>query len=263
MLTRRVLLTLVTAALALALAGCTETGEEATSSSGDTGASGGQERGYDLVADPGISFQITFLWENPPRGRQGYFVWTQGNGRRRWDTVVLEGGEPLRGSISIEAAFSPGVNSGFPSLGCSWVTAAKLPEGQVLVFCGSGGRPELYFVSEALYALIDKSVQDQTVAGRNASCYSLAYPDYTTMVLCVDSSQGIPLLLATENVADTRFTVWMEAISISTAEQNLMIPFGLEGDPREGFPDYEGQVPISELLLPDLPELSAFEEKAE
>jgi hypothetical protein len=123
------------------------------------------------------------------------------------------------------------------------------------VWCGSGG--ELIFnpVEEMLILPTDRTLKGQTIAERSASCYSFREPHYSLMAFCVDATEGIPLLITTESGTDSRLTQSMVAISVSTEEQGLAVPFGLEADPVKGFPDYEGVVPISDLGLPHLPEL--------
>lgn len=205
------------------------------------------------MARPDAAFQAIFNWQNPVLGEEGFFVWRQANGMRRWDVVKVRDGEPITGSFSIEAGFPPGVILGNPVLGCLWGTG-NFPAGHVMLGCGSASPLVFAPVEDTLFSTIDSVLKDRTIAGRSASCYSFTHPKYTLGAFCLDSSQGIPLLFTTESLTDSRFSQSMEAISVSTAEPELAIPFGLEADPIQGFPDFEDVVPVSELQLPDLSE---------
>jgi hypothetical protein len=248
---------------ALALAGCRGMGDklasgqaDSTSSEHTTSAPSSQEKGSQLIARPDVGFSVLFKWQNPDRGEQGYFLWRQGTGMRRWDIVKFVGTEDAVGSFSIETDFSGALTMGWPRLDCLWGRVDSPPD-NVLIGCGTGLDVEFMPVQDALHSKTGGRLSDRTIAGRSASCYSFAHPEYSLGVLCVDSSEGIPLLLTTENLVDTRFSQSMQAAYVSTADPGLVVPFGLEADPREGFPDFQNTVPFSTLELLDL---SGFKE---
>jgi hypothetical protein len=219
----------------------------------DSSGHDGERRGSDLIARPDVPFQVSFESVDPYSLEPRYFVWTQGKGMRRWDLVTVREGKPIGGSFSIETDFEEGVTLGWPTLGCLWGTG-DFPPDHVLVGCSSSTALVFSPIEDALYSLIDQTLSNRTIAGRNASCYTFTHPDYSLGAFCVDSSQGIPLLFTTESLVDSLFSQSMEAIWVSTAEEELGVPLGLEGDPVEGFPGFEDVLPISELLLPDLSE---------
>jgi hypothetical protein len=222
-----------------------------------------EQLGTDLIAHPASSFAVTFKWENPARHEQGFLVWRQGNGVRRWDLVQTEDGKAARGgSITFETDFSTSGALGSHSLGCLWVAGPSAPitrnapPGQAFASCSGGGNVIFKPIHDTLLSRLGTLLRDPTIAGRRASCYSLDDWRFTAATLCVDASHGIPLLIMTEydpNYGDSRFSQSMEAISVSTAEQDVPVPLGL--DPDAPNPSYEGMAALSDLGLPDLPEL--------
>jgi hypothetical protein len=93
-----------------------------------------------------------------------------------------------------------------------------------------------------------------------ASCYSLQSPlglerEFRTAVVCLDSSQGIPLRLEIRSETEPSYNVDMEAVSVSLGEQNLIVPVELQPNPeRPEFSwlrQFNGTVPLSTLQLPD------------
>jgi hypothetical protein len=229
---------LAVAAIALLLAGCSGGSATVTSDemeSPTNGSSLGQS-GSQLIADRAVPFQVVFEWHNEALGQEGFLVWRQGEGVRRWDLAKVSDGEARTGSISIQT------NDGFATQGCLW-GKGNSPPGHVFVGCGPGGQLDFKPIEDMLIFPTGKRLEDQTIGGRSASCYSFTHPDYSLAAFCVDKSQGIPLLITTESLVDSLFSQSMVAISVSTIQQDLVIP------------DYDGVVPISELQLPDLPEL--------
>jgi hypothetical protein len=210
-----------------------------------------QQEVADLVAQPDVSFEVVFRWLDENAKEPGYFVWKQANGRRRWDSVRLEGGQPVMGSISVETAFSPGVAMGNPSVQCLWFISRTKPD-QVNLECVAGGWGGAFgFLPLVLFSVVDERVPDQKIAGRVASCYSLKDPRLSVALLCVDSSEGIPLGLAMAGEDDPSLSQIMEARSVSVTEQNLAVPLELVEDPLTGIEQARATVPFSSLQLPD------------
>jgi hypothetical protein len=214
----------------------------------------------DLVAPPRVSFQVVFAQYDRP-GHSSYFVWRQGNGRRRWDDVPVTPEGLNMGDFSLEIDFSGGGRFGDPSLDCGWSTRpAGLGPGEAYVMCGPEGWGSSVFqpVSTALMSDVTGEVAPETILGRPASCYSLqpppSLPRSEGAVVCLDSDSALPLRLEIEELS-----VKMEAISVSLSDQDLVVPVELQSDPEGTFGDpyFNGTVPITTLQLPDL---SQFEE---
>jgi hypothetical protein len=151
----------------------------------------------DLIAPPRVSFQVIFRYDWS--GHSSYFVWRQGDGRRRWDWVQrgLKAGD-----FSLEIDFAPGARFGDPSLGCGWSTRpAGLGPGEAYVRCSSWGGSSFSYgpVTTALGLDVTGEVAPETILGRPASCYSLqeppSQPGFDRAVACLDSDSGIPLRL--------------------------------------------------------------------
>jgi len=243
------------ALVTLAAAGCGENGAS-SGPSGTTPADGAaspaaRQEVQALLAPADVSFEVIFKSWTAYSKEPDYFVWRQGNGRRRWDIVYLQAGQPVLGELQIETGFSPGAPMGNRSMGCMWYTSPSLPE-QVDLECSEGGGGAGFgtlFI--ALFAFVKEGLPDQEIAGTTASCYSFDDPRFTVAALCVDSSQGIPLGLVAKSDADPTLTQVMEAISVSMTEQNLTVPLELKKDPVTGIEQAKATVPISALQLPD------------
>jgi hypothetical protein len=254
----RVALSGMAAVLALVVLAATGCGENGTSSrpGGATPADGtespaARQEVQALLAPADVSFEVIFKSWGAYTKEPQYFVWRQGNGRRRWDIVQFQGGQPDWGELQIETGFAPGVALGDPSMGCMWFVSGSLPE-QVDLECsggwGGGGFGTLVL---ALFSFVKETLPDQAIAGMTASCYSFDDPRFTVTALCVDSSNGIPLRLAAKSEADPTLTQVMEAVSVSMTEQDLTVPLELKEDPVTGIEQAKATVPISTLQLPD------------
>lgn len=256
----------VLALVALAAAGCGENGASSgPSASAPVGGAASpvvQHWLSDLVAPPGVSFEVVFRRYNPAVDASSYFVWRQGNGRRRWDDVPIKPEGANVGDFSLEIDFSGGRHFGDPSIGCSWSTLRAGP-GEALVRCRPSGASTFRYapVTTALMSYVGETLPDETIAGRSASCYSLESPsalegEFSRAVVCLDSSQGIPLRLEIESQTEYSYVVEMEAISVSLDEQNLVVPVELQPNPeRPEFSwlrQFNGTVPLATLQLPDL-----------
>jgi hypothetical protein len=231
-----------------------------------SGGEGGEETAplpRDLIAPPTVPFEVVFYWQAPLRGdAEGYFVWRQGNGLRRWDLVMFHEGKAGASEFSIESDFSPGERWGRGGMTCSYYQTSA-PSNEVSVSCGEGSQLPSRPLQEALWATVVRKqwVSEEQIAGRTATCYSLWFRGYDRMVFCLDARAGIPLLLDTEApwyiTNSTNMAESMVALSVSTADQNLVIPVQLE--PNPDYPDlpdlrkFEGTVNTSALQLPDLP----------
>ena len=218
----------------------------------------------DLIPPPTVPFEVVFYREAPLRGdAEGYFVWRQGNGLRRWDLVMLDEGKAVRGEFSIESDFSPGEHWGRAGMTCWWAYKTRPPSDEASLDCGQGAEPSSHPLRDALWwpTVVRKHwVSEQRIAGRVADCYSVWAPKYDHIVLCLDASEGIPLMMdalpglwLTDAINRTESMV---ALSVSTAAQNLVIPVQLEPDPDYPVLDwlhqFEGTVSASVLQLPDL-----------
>ena len=228
--------------------------------------SGQGQLGADLIAHPASPFAVTFKWENPARGEQGLLLWRQGNGVRRWDLVRTKDGEITGGSITFATAFSSIGALGSHSLGCLWVTGESAaatrdaPPGRAFVSCSWGGSLTFKPIHDTLLSRLGPVLQDKTIAERSASCYSLDNWRLVAGTLCVDASDGIPLLIITDY--GPTYAEQMEAVAISTAQQDVPVPLGLERAAGGGFPDYEGMAALSDLGLPDLPDVEDWPAEA-
>ena len=209
----------------------------------------------DLVAPPGVSFEVVFRQYKWP-GKASYFVWRQGNGRRRWDDVPITPEGLNMGDFSLEIDFPAGARFGDPSVDCGWSTRpAGLGPGEAYVMCGPEGWGSSVFqpVSTALMSDVTGEVAPETILGRRASCYSLqpppSLPGSEGAVVCLDSDSALPLRLEIEELS-----VKMEAISVSLWDEDLVVPVELQPDPESTFGDpyFNGTVPMSTLQLPDL-----------
>jgi hypothetical protein len=214
----------------------------------------GPLRFSDIVASPEVSFAVAFTADGLYFNTRERFVWRQGNGFIRWDIVPSRSGEPDTGLISIESETRP--EGGYYAMGCLWHRQTSL---------GADGRPQARLscsesgsvatgvlpLFEAMSSSFDEALPEETIAGREASCYSFDDPRMTGAVFCVDSTVGIPLLLSTVGLRDARNTQKMRAVSVSTAGQELGFPVQLGRDPVDGWWDFEGVVPMSSLQLPD------------
>jgi hypothetical protein len=215
----------------------------------------------DLIAPPAVSFQVVFAQYDRP-GDSSYFVWRQGNGRRRWDDVPITPEGLNIGDFSLEIDFSGGGRFGDPSLDCGWSTRpAGLGPGEAYVMCGPEGWGSSVFrpVSTALMSDVTGEVAPETILGRRASCYSLqpspSLPRSEGAVVCLDSDSALPLRLEIEELS-----VKMEAISVSLSDQDLVVPVELQpvpDDPLGTLRVFNGIMPMTTLQLPDL---SQFEE---
>ncbi len=257
----------VLAAGAALLAGCADASPNDASGQAPTEATPSQtdrpsqeQLAADLIAHPNSPFAVTFKWENPIRGEQGLLVWRQGNGARRWDLVGTKDGEMTGGgTITFTTSFTTSAALGHFSLGCLWVAGASAPitrnapPGQAFVSCSWGGNLTFKPLIDTLLSRLGPALQDTTMAGRRASCYSLDNWRLVAGTLCVDTSEGIPLLIRTEY--GPTYVEQIEAISVSTAQGDVPVPLGLERQTEGGFPDYEGMVALSDLGLPNLPEI--------
>jgi hypothetical protein len=257
--------------VAWVLAGCTQgpvkdvSGQAPTAALSQADKPPQEQRGTDLIANPNSPFAVTFKWENPVLGDQGLLLWRQGNGVRRWDLIGTKDGEMTGGgSITFETDFDAIGALGAHSVGCLWVTGdsasitRNAPPGQAFVSCSWGGSVIFNPVEDVLLSRLGTKLQDTTIVGKRASCYSLDDRRLAAGTLCVDVSEGMPLLITAEynpEYSGSRFSQRMEAISISTAQQHVPVPLGLEQDAAGGFPDYEGMAALSDLGLPGLPEL--------
>jgi hypothetical protein len=253
------------------LAGCSDvspkgvSGQAPTAAPSQTDQSPQGQRGADLIAHPGSPFVVTFGWENPVSGDQGLLLWRQGNGVRRWDLIGTKDGEMTGGgSITFETDFDAIGALGAHSVGCLWVTGdsasvtQNAPPGQAFVSCSWGGSVVFNPIEDVLLSRVGAALEDTTIVGKRASCYSLDDRRLAAGTLCVDASEGVPLLITAEynpEYGGSRFSQRMEAISVSTAQQHVPVPLGLEQEAAGGFPDYEGMAALSDLGLPDLPEL--------
>jgi hypothetical protein len=246
----------VLALVTLTAAGCGENGAS-SGPSGTTPADGAaspaaRQEVQALLARAGVSFEVIFKTWSAYSKEPDYFVWRQGNGRRRWDIVEFQAGQPNWGELQIETGFSLGVALGDPSMRCMWFISGSLPE-QVDLECGAGwGGGGFGTLVVALFSFVKERLPDQEIAGTTASCYSFDDPRFTVAALCVDSSEGIPLRLAAKSEADPTLTQVMEAISVSMTEQNLTVLLGLKKDPLTGIEQAKATVPLSALQLPDL-----------
>jgi hypothetical protein len=256
----------VLALVTLAAAGCGENGAS-SGPSGTTPADGAaspaaRQEVQALLAPADVSFEVIFKSWSAYSKEPDYFVWRQGNGRRRWDDVPIKPEGANVGDFSLEIDFSGGRHFGDPSIGCSWSTLRAGP-GEALVRCRPSGASTFRYapVTTALMSYVGETLPDETIAGRSASCYSLESPsalegEFSRAVVCLDSSQGIPLRLEIESQTEYSYVVEMEAISVSLDEQNLVVPVELQPNPeRPEFSwlrQFNGTVPLATLQLPDL-----------
>jgi hypothetical protein len=235
-------------------------GTDGTAPAGATASPSVRQRVSSLVPPVDVSFQVIFRQRTPYSEEGSYFVWTQGNGMRRWDWVLTDSGKAGMGNMSIETAFAPGDPLADAGMACGWYAWANLPPGQVQLECHSGSDWTLapfVPVADAVRSYVTDRLPDQTVAERTAACYSFEHFRYSVAVFCVDSEAGTPLLLTMVSPGTPQFTGELEAISVSTAEQHIAVPdIELEEDPLLG-PLGEAVVPYSTLQLPDF---SQFEE---
>jgi hypothetical protein len=213
----------------------------------------------DLIAPWDVSFCVWFtsdgLYFNGPE----YFVWRQGKGAQRLDVLLAGSEEPDMGWFSIESDSPPDEALPYSGMDCLWFREGS-SEGagavEARVSCGAGpDMPTVLF--SALWSFVTERLPDQTIAGRRASCYSFDDPDMNVAVFCVDASEGIPLRLSTVGPREYGLTQELEAVSVSTEEQDLHFPLELEENVETHLWQAETTVPISTL---DLPDLSAFEE---
>jgi hypothetical protein len=243
---------LALAVVALVVAGCEE-----DQSSGSHGAATtspeARQRIFSLLAPPEVSFQVIFR-EGDPYSEEGpYFVWTQGNGRRRWDWVGINSGKATSGDFTIDTSFSS-VGLGDEGMTCGWYAGPDLPPGQVELQCSEGSHwslPAFLPVADALHSYVGDWLLEQDLAGRTASCYSFDFRyRYIVSVFCVDP-MGIPLALTTVSHSQSNLTRELEAISVSTAQQDIVLPtVEWEEHPILGR-QAQAVVPISTLQLPD------------
>lgn len=248
------------ALLAVAAAGC---GGDATGEPQHSTASGNEpatstvvsvypNEADGLVASPDVAFTVTFDWHQPDPARTGgILVWQQGNGVRRWDWLSLESGTPARGDFSIENNRSAGDALPYDAMGCMWWL---LDTGEVDISCSEGSHGSPFGpVFDVIRPYLPRDrLEDETVAGRPAHCYSIEVRAFSEAVLCIDPSQGIPLGLSVTLPGDSLPALEMRALSVSTAEQNLDFPIELEYEPVTHGWQFEGTVPLSTLDLPDL-----------
>jgi hypothetical protein len=217
------------------------------------------QRVSDLIAGPDASFSVAFtksqhLYFNAPER----LVWRQGKGMRRWDVVVCESSEPCMGWFSVESDEPVAGGRGYTSMYCLWFGetspgAGGTPDANVGCSEGGGG-PGLIF--STMMMRLTTQLPGQVIAGRAASCYSFYAPTLSVGEFCVDSSDGIPLRLHTAGPAGYGLNQDLQAVSVSTAEQNLGFPVELQKDPVDGWWRFEeATVPISTLQLPDLSQL--------
>jgi hypothetical protein len=258
------------ALVALAAAGCDDDGassdQPGAASSGDEASPAAQRWLSDLIASPDVSFEVVFR-EYDSTGNASYFVWRQGNGRRRWDYVPMTLEGLKAGHFSLEIDFPPRERFGDPSLGCGWSTSLAGP-GEADVMCRSRGwnSSEYSPVIIALMSDVGERLPEETIAGRRASCYSLqdyslfqerpGLKHFDSALVCLDSANGIPLRLEIDFSIKYGLNVQMSAISISLEEQELVVPVELQPDPEHPgldlFRRFRGTVPLSSLQLPDL-----------
>jgi len=220
------------------------------------------QRIEDLIAPWDTSFLVSFRSEGLYFNGPEYFVWRQGKGAQRLDVLLAGSEEPDMGWFSIESDSAPDEALPYSGMSClwfreGWSEAAGAVEARVS--CGAGPDKPLVLFS-AFMASVTEELPDQTIAGRRASCYSLEDPAVSASIFCLDPSEGIPLRLSTAGPREYGFTQELEALSVSTEEQDLHFPVELEENVETHLWQAETTVPISTV---DLPDLSAFEAGAE
>ena len=243
----------------LAATGCGDNAAPAGRSSASSPTAGAPvspvgQRVSSLIAPRHVPFAVAFtsqvLW--PFTGPE-YLFWSPGKGVVRWDMVPSGSDAPATGWFTIDNDTAPAGDLPYTTMQCLWFRQSSPgADGtpQARISCSEGGRPPDVLFGAMVFD-ITEGLPDQTIAGRRASCYSFDYPTMSLAVFCVDASAGIPLLLSTVNMVDPRFTQDMRAVSVSTADQKLEFPIQLEKSPVDGWWEFEGQVPISALQLPD------------
>lgn len=245
------------AVVALSVSGCDEPDGNASVTSASS--PGAQQRLIDLVAPPHDPFQVIFERQDERSPAEGYLVWRQGNGMRRWDEMVVssEDGESKGGEISIDSDFSSDLVGGRSRLVCVWLTPANTA-GNADTHCGGGPLTGtgLLALEGILRASVTMRLDDQVIAGRDVSCYSSESPasvfKLKVEMFCVDS-QGIPLRIVARNQQYPEVSFSIEAASASTEPRSLLVPFGLQPGPSGAYSDFDATVPLSDLLLPELP----------
>jgi hypothetical protein len=258
---------IIVSALSLILvAGCSGSTSSGDSRAGDnptaSAAASTPARQWveDLIAGRDVSFSVVFPSENMYfYNLPEYLFWRQGNGVVRWDVVPSGSAQPGTGWFSIKSDTPASDTLPYRSMECLWLRwgspgADGMPQAQI--WCGEGGSaPTL--LDSAMLDRIAERLPDQTIAGREASCYSFDDPMMAVAVFCVDASKGIPLLLSTVWIGDPSIRQELQALSVSTAELELEFPVRLERSPVDGWWEFGGIVPLSSLQLPDF---SQFED---
>lgn len=164
-------------------------------------------------ADRRLTVQYGVVVDGAPDARR--FVWRQGDGWRRWDTL-----DTNRGDIYIETEIPQDDFVGDDSRDCSWRLQAT--GDRVFIECSTGARNAFVIleVQDALIGLQGDALPARTIAGRTATCFRYASRNKGSM--CLDTTFGVPLYLSVDCRTATCFE--LTAVSLSPESQQLSFP---------------------------------------
>lgn len=181
---------LLTGMFACLAVGCTGDGAQSGGTPQPASTVITTQRVTDLLP-PSLLFGAQYSWQSD--AGNGYLVWRQSEGIRRWDIASADKDGAHGGLISIDADFDDR-QSPKQRQSCRW--AETVGSDDVYVACSDNGPfgPGL----DALRQVFQSETHEVYIAGRgpsggDARCYKLSDPGIAGGTLCLDAMSGIPV----------------------------------------------------------------------